>query len=464
MASIKPNLINYTPQPQRNRTQTPSASNNLPTLLTADKNLTDISCKALTLSDLIRQEVNKHETKFKTFSNDEKIDFEKLRDQEAYFPKFSLHKVLYLAYQIILVNCKMIHPEYDEKRKISETINFLRHEVEKIQQEAPNGYPKRKSINESHLLSGIEQAEIALIELSDTIQKKQVPFLSKLPANQLWQLFIDANRSPLYSYLFDLSEPGYLGGVFNCFNAALTFEGPLTVSTIIQFHEVAMQNILVETVYAFDIFQKIIEAVSNAEEPFKNKLEKVDKLIKENTCRLISGKVSNLTGSLLNKPECGLTDKEHGVTLTPLTSTKKGIAELEEKLQKDSKNHIPYIRLESTQFPDSPMLKNYGTREERHQFLSELTDRFNQELQLTITPEQKQRLIIQYVQNFDQFHPFDDGNIRICAFILLNTLLLRESLCPVIWENPNILDGYSLDECCIQVQKGQERFKSLIKA
>ena len=68
--------------------------------------------------------------------------------------------------------------------------------------------------------------------------------------------------------------------------------------------------------------------------------------------------------------------------------------------------------------------------------------------------DQKLWAIVRITQGLNQSHLFTDGNIRITAMVLMNSLLIKEGFPPVIWEDPNVLDGHSLDECCAHVKQG----------
>lgn len=431
---------------------------------TSMSNIVTASDPSLTnaLKEALRTEVNKKASIFEKLSSDERAHFEKMRDQESDFPKHALHIALYKAYHACLVKIKKQYPDYDERRQVHESIKKLTCLVEEIQKEAPIGYPKRKFIKESHFIFGIEQAEIAFIELQKTIERKQPPFLKKLPRNQLWKMFLDADRSPQYGYMYDFSEPGYLGGMFNSLNAAMKLEGPLTVEDVVRLHQIAMKNMWRESLFAIDIFEKMLAMLANSKLSHEEKVKDMSRFLIENSERVRSGKMTKITGSILFKPECGFTNYEVSFLMTPDNATPNGIQELKEKLQKMSSIQLPHVVLEPSNLSGVYVYKSQGNSVERYQFVKKLTECFNQELKLAKTSEKKQRLIVQYVQNLNQFHPFDDGNIRICAFVLLNMLLMRESLSPVIWQNPNILDGYSLDECCMQVQNGQSHFQRLL--
>ena len=86
------------------------------------------------------------------------------------------------------------------------------------------------------------------------------------------------------------------------------------------------------------------------------------------------------------------------------------------------------------------------------QIIQDYLDNFNAEMQVAETDKDKIRAIVRLAQDLDQAHVFKDGNLRTSAFILMNYLLIREGFSFVLWDNPLILDGYSLEQCCKIVQ------------
>lgn len=66
------------------------------------------------------------------------------------------------------------------------------------------------------------------------------------------------------------------------------------------------------------------------------------------------------------------------------------------------------------------------------------------------------RHIAELCQSLEQLHPFPDGNCRTFGVILLNHLLVRHGLPMSMLDDPNILDGWSLDEVVKEIKKGQK--------
>lgn len=73
----------------------------------------------------------------------------------------------------------------------------------------------------------------------------------------------------------------------------------------------------------------------------------------------------------------------------------------------------------------------------------------------------KLRIIAKCVQEINQIHPFADGNTRTCN-ILLNILLIKEGMSPVLLANPNRLDCFSHEQIVQFIREGQNYFKTCI--
>lgn len=78
--------------------------------------------------------------------------------------------------------------------------------------------------------------------------------------------------------------------------------------------------------------------------------------------------------------------------------------------------------------------------------------------------DEKLLAVAELIQNLDQLHPFNDGNIRVFAILLLNRLLFDLDLTPACLEDPNCVDCLSLEEIVAEIKKGQAHFLSLKSA
>ncbi len=89
-----------------------------------------------------------------------------------------------------------------------------------------------------------------------------------------------------------------------------------------------------------------------------------------------------------------------------------------------------------------------------------LLDECQSVIERTISEREKGMAISKCIANLNRMHVFNDGNIRVICFILTNILRMRAGLVPVIWKDPNVLDGFSLIEITDRQQEGSKTFLS----
>ena len=70
--------------------------------------------------------------------------------------------------------------------------------------------------------------------------------------------------------------------------------------------------------------------------------------------------------------------------------------------------------------------------------------------------------ICRLIATLERIHPFGDGNCRTICVILLNMLLIENGFSFAILNDPNVFDGYSIQELVNEVIRGMENFLSLI--
>lgn len=90
--------------------------------------------------------------------------------------------------------------------------------------------------------------------------------------------------------------------------------------------------------------------------------------------------------------------------------------------------------------------------------LSSIINEFNARMAQDLSEEEKIKAIAWCVREILLTHPFSDGNGRTIS-LLLNKLLLQHNLSPTIIENPTRIDGFSLNELCAEIKRGQDVFR-----
>ena len=90
------------------------------------------------------------------------------------------------------------------------------------------------------------------------------------------------------------------------------------------------------------------------------------------------------------------------------------------------------------------------------QQVSSCLDEYNQQIHKVAEDDYQSKLkvIVRVCHNLERLHPFLDSNCRVIGMLLLNRLLLENGFTPCIMDNPNQLDGYSIDQCVDAIQKG----------
>lgn len=87
-------------------------------------------------------------------------------------------------------------------------------------------------------------------------------------------------------------------------------------------------------------------------------------------------------------------------------------------------------------------------------FFSHLIDSFNAQMQDTNLPYKKLGLIIEFVAECEQSHPYIDGNGRTFCTLLLNYLLIANNFPPTIMDDPNRFDGFDVKTLMHDVIEG----------
>ena len=315
-------------------------------------------------------------------------------------------------YEIHLLTLTKLGPSQTEPERIRTACAKTRDEINTINLELGETAFCYQYIDPIDYIDGIEKGELAQLELKKLIQTQNIPHLNSFSPNELWRLVIDEDQHPTNAYYFDSKEPGYLGGVLESLKYALLYTGEITPDYLEILHTLATKNVK-------KIHHKTFQ------QGFPEKWE---------------------VSVSLNQTNCSPTGLKEFILKT------KG--QYESPFANQLENHIKITFLaEGTRF-----YATYNSKEERIQQATKIIKTFQTELRQAQNNEEKQVAMIRLVQDLDQSHLFQDGNIRTLAFVLLNSLLIRENLPPILWGNPNKLDGYSLKECQQLVKKGQEKF------
>lgn len=93
-----------------------------------------------------------------------------------------------------------------------------------------------------------------------------------------------------------------------------------------------------------------------------------------------------------------------------------------------------------------------------HTAMTELAEKYKRAI-LTAAPTSMAalRVIVEFIRDCEQLHPFQDANTRTYTMSLMNYLLMANSFPPTILANPNHMEGYGLDELVQEVLKGMRK-------
>jgi fido (protein-threonine AMPylation protein) len=78
-------------------------------------------------------------------------------------------------------------------------------------------------------------------------------------------------------------------------------------------------------------------------------------------------------------------------------------------------------------------------------------------------PKQLLKDIILFSKKLVHVHPFKDCNGRLFCNLILNKELIRHGFTPSLLDNPNRLDGYSIDEAVSELIRGMNNFQQVKK-
>lgn len=87
-----------------------------------------------------------------------------------------------------------------------------------------------------------------------------------------------------------------------------------------------------------------------------------------------------------------------------------------------------------------------------------MIDSYNADMKTIREPLPKLKRIARLIANLERLHPFADGNCRTICILSLNRELIRHGFSPVILDDPNIFDGFSNDECVLEIIKGLQTY------
>ncbi len=240
---------------------------------------------------------------------------------------------------------------------------------------------------------------------------------STYPRKELWRLFIDGkNQADNNPMIFDnerddhRGEPGYLANTRKAYlYMERTLHQPLTAEMVITIHDIAAKN-------KYDTSLGIKKQTTTVRI--------------SNGCITEEGAKEILTNlSDIVSPVPDLEAKDITAAVLPKSWIHEG--------KKD-------IRLVG----DVVLVK-----------LKSFIDEFKSEIKSANNDETKLFAIAKFIQKAELLHPSLDHNMRT-MLIICNKLLLENGFTPVIFHNPNCVEGFAVHQICKAMKEGMEKAKT----
>lgn len=290
-------------------------------------------------------------------------------------------------------------------------------------------------------------SDISLIHIKDPLRKlrKHIP-----GENLLWTLIVDGT-----CWKNEKGFEGYAAREYGYQDIQLTSQAILTALKDID-QELSMDLIL----NIYNIFRSEDEK-HQAQNPFIFFATGTFGVVKK-TGGLVDRKTVTVSG--LQQLQARIEDGYYtNYNLNPslvyesleITPNESNIREISEKLQDQNQN----IVMRCSFHVISKEKNNLGNKV---QILKQAIENYNRDIKLAQSPDDKLKIIVEYVQLFEQIHPHHNYNCRTYCVAILNRLLIQNGFMPVIQLDPNNFDMNSIDELVIEVKKGIKRTEVLL--
>jgi hypothetical protein len=273
---------------------------------------------------------------------------------------------------------------------------------------------------------------------------KEIPYLCDFPPEQAWRLCVDGRYQKDNGPQFTVDdEPSFIAGAKRLLNAmldglridGLKFDGhsprELTAEYYQQLHDIAIEG----------TYKKVEENARKQE---------FELGYAHNT-----GTTFHLVWDS-NYSDAGNEERWEKI------ACRKGGPNVDARYG-EAGHPVGNCHSEKELMPMSKHTTKSMTREERLKIAETIINQYHKEItsaKRQNDEDAKLTAIVRCCQDLEQAHLFPDGNIRTIAFGVLPKLLLENDLRPCILPNPNILDGFSVEELKQTIREGQETFQS----
>lgn len=295
--------------------------------------------------------------------------------------------------------------------------------------------------------------------------------LKDFPASDSWRLVIDGYRQntegPL-AFEYNTEEIGYLEGVLNALDLAtntISTKKNLTAHVICDIHDITMASLKLNP--------NLLSG--NTEEEISYQQEKYQRsiLVKQ-------GLRNNIDVNF------GLTKFDPRFSADKYNYSAQGIKNIYDRVLTDEKTTLGKPRLQLLDFNNQP-LKNFDPHEEdaenilykliqatpyhirlgeetKEELLKDMDSKlsdFYHDMSSINDDNEKINRIAALIHELELCHYFADANCRT-VLVVLNTLLMQQGLTPVILQNPNHADAYSVHEFSEKIREGMREYKKYL--
>ena len=315
-----------------------------------------------------------------------------------------------------------------------------------------------KIIRNSIAYQNIIKMDESIGKLRDAVDNMELAHLHKMPTTQLLKILLPL-RNPEELYSMDNKEQDYLKAFVQAFLYAIDHLDPVSEEKLRTIYNLVSNTLHVDFFPPRgDLFEK--HASTDRSSDPASQLEK--KLM---TAHSENEKIDAIVEFQRNSD--------------PMKDI--GLKEFRDQYLSMLQEHLKDAQKNETLSTLEDHLKQAKTIMEKRNVIdefSQITDpiaTFERNVRLTKKEDEKISLIVDFVRSFVNIK--QDSEIKnqltnsitleirnqLTSAVILNTLLVRESLMPTVDCDLTLLFGHSLEDACIAVKDGQKRFRSLKK-
>lgn len=270
--------------------------------------------------------------------------------------------------------------------------------------------------------------------------KKGLTALARYPQEFLFALFVDGillEKDQFAMINYEAREPGCVRGAFSALKRAIKDldKYPIELDDLLEIHK--------------NFTCKVVFENTNVQPGQLRNEEVYFNLFDRNSSR-------EGIRELLKEIKCGYLGKL-GAKLTNVSTP--SIVYSAETLKNTSINDevVDKVYQMLYQF-EAPLL----SKQELEIVIQGLLDKYNDNIKIAFSDDEKLKIIIQLIFDLEHVHPFSDANCRTFVIGLMLRLLLQNGFVPPTFYDPNIFDGYSKSELLYELKKAMKTTRDII--